>query len=206
MVQQQELQVLRRQWRSARHRRWWCQPWLLRKPAFWQFEQLIVELKVEDLAAFQNFVRFELAMFQKLVDRLTTLINKTNTNCYKALDPDLKLAITLRYLATGDSSKSLQYGFRVAYYTICLLIPDVCHWYINNTTDWIVVDNQMIRRWQYHHCLGDIWWQACCHMETKEGWILLFQLQEFSLNSTDGPGGWVDVGSNGPSSDAHIYS
>ncbi len=71
----------------------------------------MVELKVEDPAVFQNFVRFESAMFEELVDRLTPLITKTDTNCGKDLDPGLKLAITLRYLATGDSSKSLQYGF-----------------------------------------------------------------------------------------------
>ncbi len=70
--QQQQQQALRRQRRGASHRRWWCQPWLLRRPAFGQFEQLMVEIKVEDPAAFQNFVRFVTAMFQELVDRHTT--------------------------------------------------------------------------------------------------------------------------------------
>ncbi len=125
-VVQQEQQVLRRQRRGARHSRCWCRAWLLRRPAFGQFEQSMVELKVENPAAFQNFVRFEPAMFQELVDRLTPLISKTDTNCCKALEPGLKLAITLRYLATADSSKSLQYGFWVAYNTICLVMPHVC--------------------------------------------------------------------------------
>ncbi len=109
VIQQQ--QILRRQRRAARHRRWWCRPWLLGRPAFGQFEQLMLELKVEDPAAFQNFVRFEPAMFQELVDRLAPQITKTYTNCRKALNPGLKLAISLRYQATGDSSKILQYGF-----------------------------------------------------------------------------------------------
>ncbi len=119
------------------------------------------------MAAFQNFARFEPAIFQELVYRLTSLITKTDTNCRKALDPVLKLAITLRYLATGDSSKCLQYGFQVAYNTICLLIPHVCQVIVDDyheeviktlTTpqDWMVVANQMSRRWQYHHCLGAI--------------------------------------------------
>ncbi len=73
-------------------------------------------------------------MFQELVDRLI-LITKTDTNCCKALEPGLKLAITLRYLATGDSSKSLQYGFRVAYNTICLLIPHVCQVIVDDYHD-----------------------------------------------------------------------
>ena len=44
----------------------------------------------------------------------------------KALEPGLKLAITLRCLATGNSYKSLMYGFRVASNTISSIIPKVC--------------------------------------------------------------------------------
>ncbi len=75
----------------------------------------MVELRIEDPASFQNFVRCEPAMFQEMVDRLTPLICKLNTNYCKALDPGLKVAIVLRDMATGDSSKGLQYGFHVAY-------------------------------------------------------------------------------------------
>ncbi len=85
----------------------------------------MVELAIEDPAGFQNFVRCEPAMFQEMVERLTPLISKQDMNYHKALDPGLKVAITLHYMATGDSSKSFQYGFRVAYNTICLLIAEV---------------------------------------------------------------------------------
>lgn len=42
-----------------------------------------------------------------------------------ALSPKLKLEITLRYLATGDSYKSLQYLYRVSKSSICSFLPDV---------------------------------------------------------------------------------
>ena len=42
------------------------------------------------------------------------------------MDPGLKLAITLRYLATGNSYKSLMYGSGVASNTIRSIIPEVC--------------------------------------------------------------------------------
>ncbi len=86
----------------------------------------MIELAVEDLAGFQNIVRCEPAMFQEMVERLTPIISKQDINYRKALGPGLKVAITLCYMATGDSSKSLQYGFRVTYNTICLLIVEVC--------------------------------------------------------------------------------
>ncbi len=125
IVQHQHQQVIRPR-KQRRHRRWWCKPWLLRRPALGQFEHLMVELVVEDPAGFQNFVRCEPAMFQEMVERLTPIINKQDTNYCKALDPEFKVTMTLRYIAIGDTSKSLQYGFRVAYNTICLLIAEVC--------------------------------------------------------------------------------
>jgi len=112
--------------RRRRQRRWWVRPWILRRPAYGHFEHLMVELRIEDPASFQNFVRFEPDMFQELVDRVSPIIAKQDTNFRKALEPGLKIAITLRYLATGETSKSLGYGFRVAYNSICLFLPEVC--------------------------------------------------------------------------------
>ncbi len=127
---------------------------------FGQFEHLMVELRIEDLAGFQNFVRCQPAMFQEMVNRLTPLICKLDTNYHKALDPGMKVAITLHYMATGDSSKGLQYGFRVAYNTICVLIAEVSSTIVSSTItlttldNWMVIANTNSHRWQYHHCLG----------------------------------------------------
>ena len=42
------------------------------------------------------------------------------------MEPGLRIAVTLRYMATGDSYKSLQYGFRVAHNTISKVVPETC--------------------------------------------------------------------------------
>ncbi len=160
--QHQQVICLRR---LRRQRWWWCWPWLLRWLSFGQFEHLMVELRIEDPAGFQNFVRCEPAMFQEMVDRLKPLICKLDTNYRKALDPGLKVVIAIRYMATGDSSKGLQYGFCVAYNTICLLIAEVTSAIVDayheevivtpiTPNDWMVIANNNSRKWQYHHCLG----------------------------------------------------
>ena len=64
--------------------------------------------------------------FHEILARVEPRIEKQDTFWRKALEPGLKLAITLRYLATGNSYKSLQYGFRVAYNTISIIIIEVC--------------------------------------------------------------------------------
>ncbi len=74
------------------------------------------------------------------------------------------MAIALRYMAIGDSSKSLQYGFRVTYNSICLLIAEVTSAIVDayhgeviitpiTPDDWMVIANTNSRKWQYHHCL-----------------------------------------------------
>ena len=43
----------------------------------------------------------------------------------KVIQTGLRLAITSRYLITGNTYKSLRYAFRVAHNTISLFVPEV---------------------------------------------------------------------------------
>ena len=54
------------------------------------------------------------------------LITKQTTHLQKHINPKEKLAITLRYLATGESFDSLMYQFRVHRSTISQFIRSVC--------------------------------------------------------------------------------
>ena len=112
--------------RRKKRRAFWVRPWLLRRPEYGQFEKLMKELQMEDLPAFRNFVRVPPALFLELLEHVGPRIQKEDTKFRKALPAGLKLAVTLRYLATGNSYRSLQYGFRVAFNTISKFIPEVC--------------------------------------------------------------------------------
>ena len=91
-----------------------------------QYERLMNELLMEDGTHYKNFVRMQPDMFQELLAKVGPRITKQDTFWRKALEPGLRIAITLRYLATGNSYKSLMYGFRVAHNTISNIIPEVC--------------------------------------------------------------------------------
>ena len=73
-----------------------------------QYEKLMKELENEDVASFKNFMRVDPALFSELLEKVGPLIEKEDTFWRKALEPGLKLAITLRYIATGNSYMSLQ--------------------------------------------------------------------------------------------------
>ena len=60
------------------------------------------ELKLEDPASYINYLRVSPEIVDELVERLTPRITKQDTNYRKAIEPALKVAITLRHLATGE--------------------------------------------------------------------------------------------------------
>ena len=75
-----------------------------------------------DMRDYTNFLRVDPGMFQELLRRLGPRLTKITTNLRKPLSPAHKLAITLRFFATGDKYVDMGYGWRVAHNTISLLM------------------------------------------------------------------------------------
>ena len=63
---------------------------------------------------------------QELGQRITAEFQRDRTLMRDPVSPGVKLAVTLRHLATGDSYTTLQYAFRVASATIEQFVPEVC--------------------------------------------------------------------------------
>ena len=108
------------------HRICWVRNWILERPLFGQYEVLMDQLLNSDIYVNRNFVRLSPELFTELVERVSSVIEKQKTRFRQSLPAGLKIAITLRYLVTGDSYKSLMYRFRIAFNTISLFIPEVC--------------------------------------------------------------------------------
>lgn len=143
----------------------WIRKWLRRRPNLGQYTRLVQELKKEDEKGYYNFLRMDYNMFKEILQRIEGRISKTTTNFRKPLSPALKLAITLRYIAAGDSYHSLMYGFRMAHNTISKLIPEVCEAIIaefseelvpvpTTPEEWNKIFDDFSSRWNFHHCLG----------------------------------------------------
>ncbi|XP_058119856.1 uncharacterized protein LOC131284856 [Anopheles ziemanni] len=93
-------------------------------------------------------------------------IIRQTTNMREPIEPRVRLAITLKYLATGDSYTSLQFFFKVSVTTIARIVPEVCaclievlghHVKIPSTReDWLRVSNQFELKWNFPHAIGAI--------------------------------------------------
>ena len=157
----------RRQRRRRKIRRVWTREWLCRRELHGQYEHLLQELNMEDRPGHRNFIRFEPELFLEMVDRLTPLLKKRDTRMRKSLSVGLKLAVTLRHLATGNDYTALQYSFRVSNSAIAKFVPKVCDAIVTvymeevlkcprTPEEWLTVAQGFSQRWQYHNCLGAV--------------------------------------------------
>ena len=121
------MQKLRKRRRSI-----WVKSWLQRTHLYGQHEHLRRELYAEDATSFTNFMRMEPQAFHEILTRIAPRISKAPT-------PGLKLAITLRFLAKGNSYKLLQFGFRVAHKSICEFMPAVCQAIIDDLSNEVLL-------------------------------------------------------------------
>ena len=117
--------LVNRRQRRPQRKTVWIRPWLQRRLELGHYSKLLQELRLEDEASFRNFLRMDPRMFHELLQRIEPRITRRDTWFRKALDPGVKLAVTLRYLASGDNYHSLMYAFRVAFNTISNFIPEV---------------------------------------------------------------------------------
>ncbi len=119
----------------------------------------MVELQDEDVVGFRNFMRIDPPMFQELIQCLVDRITKQDTWFQKALEPGLKLAITLSHLAAGNNYHPLMYSFRVASNTISLIVREFDAEVLDClmlAQEWKRVADQFGDCWQMPHAISAI--------------------------------------------------
>lgn len=83
----------------------------------------------------------------------------------EAIPPEERLAVTLRFLATGESFSSLQYQFRISQSTLSIIIPEVCEAIYKvlkedhfncpkSPEEWLAIAKVFEERWQLPNCIG----------------------------------------------------
>lgn len=203
----------------------WVRPWRgpeKRRLMGW-YETLMVELEREDHRAFKGMMRMDPDMFHELETRLTPRLQKRDTNCRKALSPGMKLAVTLKFLATGCEMGTLMEGFRVARNTCCVIIRQVCDAIFDELHDevlktprtpeeWKEVALKFGRRWNFWHALGALDGKhVAIQKPPKSGsdyynYKGFFSIVLLALVDADYRFLWVQVGDPGACSDAQLYN
>lgn len=77
--------------------------------------------------------------FEFLLSSIEPIVAKKDTTFRKAIPAQERLALTLRFLATGDSYSSLQYLFKISKQAISRIVPEVCGAIVEILKDYIQV-------------------------------------------------------------------
>ena len=80
----------------------WVMPWILHRQEKGCYSNLLADLIHINISGYQNFVRMSPAFFDFIEEHIQHWIKKSVTNFRKPLKVELKLAMTLRHLVTGD--------------------------------------------------------------------------------------------------------
>nr|CAI5837431.1 unnamed protein product [Callosobruchus analis] len=142
--------------------RCWVRPFLQRRNE--ETNRFLEELKIDPLCGFKNFTRISCEDFEFLINAIGPVIARQDTNYRKCVPAAIRLAITLRYLVTGDSFASLTYLFKVSK-ELARIVPEVCKALIGvlneniqqlpkTPQEWMMVERQFNDLWNFPHCMG----------------------------------------------------
>ena len=107
--------------RRKRARKVWTRSWILRRKQFGSRTRF----RNEDQTEFCNFMRMPPEMFDGILIRIRHIISKKRTRYREPIEPGLKLATTLRHLASGTKFALLKFGWRVPANTQSIIIREV---------------------------------------------------------------------------------
>ena len=201
----------------------WVRPWILRREELGCYDQLMVELRLEDPKAFHNFMRMTPDMFDELLARVGPRITKETTNMREPLSPGLKLAVTLRHLATGAQYEDMKFPWRVPANSISIIVREVCQAIVDEYLDelltcpsteagWREKSDDWYLKWNFPHTIGAIDGKhVACKAPPKSGSTYynykgFFSVILFALVDADYKFLWADVEGVGSCSDAQLYN
>ena len=111
------------------------------------------------------FQRMNKASFDFILDKIADRLYHVPTHA-RPINPMQRLAITLRYLASGSTQMSLGFNFRVSAASVCKIIREVmlaiCDTmeaeFLKEPTkeDWVTIAEEFRLKWSFPMCVGAI--------------------------------------------------
>jgi len=125
--------------KKRKERRWW-QTQLYTSREVYSGSSLLADLNFQSVSGlYKNFTRMSPSEFEFPINLIGEKISKKDTAFRKAIFVQERLALTLRFLASGDSYVSLQYRFKISKQAISCIVPEVCGVVAEKLRDYIQV-------------------------------------------------------------------
>lgn len=144
------------------NREYWVRPINMRRSNQGDFNHLFQEMK-DDPHMFFRYTRMSVCVFNQLLKIMRPFLTKTN---HRALIPEQRLAVTLRYLATGDQVLSIALAYRIGESTARNIIKETCDLLVKvlapiylqapTTEKWLEICHGFWRDWNFPNCCGAV--------------------------------------------------
>ncbi|XP_069587439.1 uncharacterized protein [Ranitomeya imitator] len=159
-----QLEVQARNNRVKRQRRMWTKQWLQKRNQLSNMG-LIRELQDNNPHDFRNYLRMSEDSFNVLLAAVEPYIRRQNTQMRAAVPVDERLAVTLRFLATGRSMQDLHYSAAISRSLLSVIIPETCKAIVSvlhrsympfpqTPDDWKEISRGFEEQWQFPNCGG----------------------------------------------------
>lgn len=202
-------------------RRFWQAPILQEIQEHGAWYHLIPMMRETEPDRFQNFMRMSPDTFDELLAKVQPWLEAKPCRFREPLEAGEKLAITLRFLASGLSYPDVEFLFRVSRSTICLLVPKVCcairyelrdqFKLPKSPEEWQEIADAFYNRWQFPNCLGALDGKhVIIRQPNKSGTVYFNYKNSFSivlmaLVDADYRFIYTNVGAEGKSADGGVW-
>ncbi|XP_014282671.1 uncharacterized protein [Halyomorpha halys] len=143
-------------------RKWVCDAWK-KRDIEGEFATLFKEL-VDDETKFFQYFRMSEGTFNLLLKKVEMHLKKQDTHLRKAIIPKERLAVCLRYLATGDTFQTISLSYRMGISTVYSIVMETCKVICENLMStmlprptenvWKSIANDFYEMWNFPNCLG----------------------------------------------------
>ena len=168
-----------------------------------------------------RYARMSPERFQHLLSLVEPYLKKKFCRSRETISAAERLAVCLRYLATGDSQQSQMFNFRVGRATVCKIVKEVCHalWeslnrvYVkmpSSIEDWKSIADNYEQEWNFPNVLGAVDGKHIAIECPKFGGSLYYHYKNFhslvlmAVCDSAYRFTYVDIGSYGCENDASI--
>ncbi|XP_061564128.1 putative nuclease HARBI1 [Cololabis saira] len=155
----------RRQRQRQRHRRWYVRPLNQSRGETGEFASLVLPMRGIDDEKHREYFRMSSASFDDILRRISPLIQHqtTHSTCVTAAE---RLAVTLRFMATGMSYRTLAASYKLGTATVGCIVSEVCQAIWAALKDdfvahpridaWSKIKEDFSELWQFPNCVGAI--------------------------------------------------
>jgi hypothetical protein len=124
---------------KKRKRRFWQRQFLKKRKTDSSF--YLLSQNFEDSSGFKNYFRVTPVQFEDILSKVGPFISVNNTSFREAIPAADKLAVKLRFLATGDSFTTLMYLHRISKSAICNIVHSVSAALVKGLAEEVKVSN-----------------------------------------------------------------